>query len=138
MMLFGGLITKKIGIVAAKSQFYNVLDECYHVQNATSKKWEPDEAFFNFERNTIFIVEKKVQTKSGSTDEKILGFANKRRLYQLNFNQVGQEPKPQVEFCALFNSAWWKRKKYEDYLDTLRIDGIRIFFDNYEYWWFGL
>ena len=29
-------------------------------------------------------------------------------------------------------------KQYQDYFDNLRIDGVKIFFDNYDYWWLGL
>lgn len=144
-----------VGIITKQFQFYNILSGYYHVTNQNHKRWKPDEVFFNFDANTIFIVEKKWQQKSGSVDEKIFGFVNKRRLYQNNFNQLPTEPKPTVEFAALFNASWWiygldhalpagtnpPRKNevaYQDYFDNLRIDGIKIFFDNYDYWWFGL
>ena len=29
-------------------------------------------------------------------------------------------------------------RQYADYFDNLRIDGVKIFFDEYDYWWFGL
>ncbi|WP_225428252.1 hypothetical protein [Levilactobacillus enshiensis] len=144
---------KSIGIISKKQQFYNIMYEHYNVKNINYKQWEPDETFFNFETNTIFIVEKKWQNHTGSTDEKIFGFGNKRRLYQNNFNQLQLEPKPTVSFAALFNSSWWlyglktkptgnltslPQKNYQDYFDALRMDGIKIFFDDYDYWWFGL
>lgn len=143
------LIRKKdnyhVGIITNQYQFYNVLKEHYGLENFNKKLWKPDECFFNFETNTIYIVEKKWQQRAGSVDEKMFGFVNKRRLYQNNFNQMEKEPKPTVEFCALFNSSWWlkgnkgkNQKNYQDYFDNLRIDGIKIFFDKYEYWWFGL
>lgn len=117
----------------------------YGVENQNHKKWKPDEVFFNLETNTVFIVEKKWQQGAGSVDEKIFGFVNKRRLYQLNFNVLNKEPKPTVEFSALFNADWWlhgnngkNMASYQDYFDNLRIDGIKIFFDEYDYWWFGL
>lgn len=135
-----------IGVITNQNQFYNVLYDTYGLKNINHKRWKPDEVFFNFEANTIFIVEKKWQSGPGSVDEKIFGFVNKRRLYQNNFNQLAKEPKPTVEFSALFNSDWWLKggpnsengKHYQDYFDNLRIDGIKIFFDEYEYWWFGL
>ncbi|TPR18472.1 hypothetical protein DY138_05150 [Apilactobacillus timberlakei] len=137
---------KLIGIITKQNQFYNILSEHYGVDNVNHKRWKPDEVFFNFENNTVFIVEKKWQSSTGSVDEKIFGFVNKRRLYQNNFNQLSKEPKPTVEFSALFNSDWWlnggtdhnNEKSYQDYFDNLRIDGIKIFFDKYDYWWFGL
>ena len=145
-----GILTKQMGfydvlaILNKQSQINNIND-ISNIQNINSKKWKPDEVFFNLEKNTVFIVEKKWQKEAGSVDEKLLGFGNKRRLYQNIFNQSAKEPKVSVQFCALFNRAWWldgnrgkNEKTYQDYFDTLRMDGIKIFFDNYEYWWFGL
>lgn len=136
---------KEIGIITKQFQFYNVLKNEYGIDNQNHKQWKPDEVFFNFETNTVYIVEKKWQETAGSVDEKIFGFVNKRRLYQNNFNVVPGEPKPTVEFSALFNRNWWldgnkgnNLVSYADYFDNLRIDGIKIFFDEYEYWWFGL
>lgn len=134
-----------IGYIAKQSQFYNVMKYLYGLGNQNHKRWEPDEAFFNLDNQTIFIIEKKWQQTNGSVDEKIFGFVNKRRLYQNNFNQLIFEPKPMVEFGALFNRSWWldgrngrNERGYQDYFDSLRIDGIKLFFDNYDYWWFGL
>lgn len=153
------LDNKVVGILTKQFQFYNVMKNSYGLDNINHKRWKPDEVFFNFETNTIFIVEKKWQQGPGSVDEKIFGFVNKRRLYQNNFNQSIEEPKPTVEFAALFNSSWWiyglsnpddntlnnvncyprkNEKQYQDYFDNLRIDGVKIFFDDYDYWWFGL
>lgn len=90
-------------------------------------------------------MEKKWQQASGSVDEKMFGFVNKRRLYQRIFNHLTSEPKPTVQFSALFNSSWFLYNNgevqvpaYQDYFDNLREDAIKIFFDNYDYWWFGL
>jgi len=150
---------KLIGIITKQNQFYNILKEKYNLENVNKKRWKPDEVFFNFETNTVFIVEKKWQQGPGSVDEKIFGFVNKRRIYQNNFNALQREPKPTVEFSALFNASWWifgikdseenvkltssnlarkNEKGYQDYFDNLRIDGIKIFFNTYDYWWFGL
>lgn len=136
---------KKIGILAKQMTFYQIMKDVYGLDNINRKKWKPDEAFFNLKTNTVYIVEKKWQEKPGSVDEKIFGFVNKRRLYQNNFNQLDHEPKVTVQFCALFNSSWWingnngeNEQHYQDYFDNLRIDGIKIFFDKYDYQWFGL
>ncbi|OCB83241.1 hypothetical protein A8O18_11170 [Lentilactobacillus parabuchneri] len=150
---------EQVGIITKQFQFYNILKEIYHLENINHKQWKPDEVFFNFLTNTVFIVEKKWQQGPGSVDEKIFGFVNKRRLYQNNFNQLAHEPKPTVEFSALFNSSWWiygvknaqdkgitdftnvppkNETAYQDYFDNLRIDGVKVFFDTYDYWWFGL
>lgn len=135
----------RVGILAKQLTFYPIMKEIYGLNNINHKNWKPDEAFFNLDTNTVYIVEKKWQSSNGSVDEKIFGFVNKRRLYQNNFNQLDKEPKVTVQFCALFNKSWWiqgnngkNEKHYQDYFDNLRIDGIKIFFDDYDYWWFGL
>ncbi|KRN75659.1 hypothetical protein IV73_GL000151 [Weissella kandleri] len=143
---------KKIGIITKKKQFYNVLREIYNLENIHSKTWEPDEAFFNLERGTVFIVEKKFQTGPGSVDEKLFGFNAKRIIYQEIFNQEDKEPNIPIEFATLLNSSYWLHRKYKDengvekvksnyyhdYFNSLRNNGIRIMFDKYDYWWFGL
>lgn len=134
-----------IGLITKQNAFYNALHETTGLLNTNNKRWKPDEAFFNFEANTVFIVEKKWQQGSGSVDEKMFGFVNKRRLYQRVFNHLSGEPKPTVQFAALFNSDWFIYQHkgialptYQDYFDNLREDAIKIFFDDYDYWWFGL
>lgn len=136
---------KLIGVLAAKGRFYDLLKERYNLENVDSKEWYPDEAFFNFETNTVYIIEKKWQQTNGSVDEKLLGFPNKRLLYQKIFNQLSKEPKVTVEFGGLFGpSSWWLKndgvsvERYRDTFDILRMEGVRVFFDDYEYWWFGL
>lgn len=135
----------RVGVLASKKNFYPIMKELFGLENINHKNWEPDEVFFNLDTQTVYIVEKKWQGGAGSVDEKIFGFANKRRLYQNNFNQMDKEPKVTVQFCALFNRSWWldgkngkNAKTYQDYFDNLRADGIKLFFDDYEYWWFGL
>lgn len=143
-----------IGVVTKQFQFYNVLKQVYGIKNIHHKFWKPDEAFFNFKRRTVFIVEKKYQNGSGSVDEKLFGFNAKRVLYQELFNRQMKEPVIPVEFIAMFNRSWWldgrtldkttgKLKKtqsvdYHDYFDSLRNNGVRIMFDHYEDWYLGL
>lgn len=112
-----------------------------------------NDAFFNLEKNTLFIVEKKFQNGTGSVDEKVFGFNAKRVIYQDLLNRQMDEPVTPVEFIALFNSSWWLHgltldkngnivKKtnvdYHDYFDSLRNNGVKIMFDYYEDWFLGL
>lgn len=145
---------ENIGVITKQFQFYNVLKQVYGIENIHHKFWKPDEAFFNFKRRTVFIVEKKYQNGPGSVDEKLFGFNAKRVLYQELFNRQMNEPVIPVEFIALFNRSWWldgqiidkktgKLKKhqsvdYHDYFDSLRNNGVRIMFDKYEDWFLGL
>lgn len=50
-----------IGVVTKQFQFYNVLKQVYGIKNIHHKFWKPDEAFFNFKRRTVFIVEKSIK-----------------------------------------------------------------------------
>ncbi|WP_462399121.1 PD-(D/E)XK nuclease superfamily protein [Lacticaseibacillus pantheris] len=111
-----------VGVIAKKKLFYNVLKETTGLTNSNHNFWLPDEAFFNFDANTIFIVEKKWQQGNGSVDEKMFGFGNKRRLYQRVVDQLEMEAKPQIQVAALFNSTWFMHGKtnYQDYFDSLR------------------
>lgn len=134
-----------VGLITKQFAFYDALKETTGLENTNHKKWKPDEAFFNFDVNSVFVVEKKWQNGSGSVDEKMFGFVNKRRLYQRIFDNLSIEPKPSVQFSALFNKSWFLyggndqyTDQYQDYFDSLREDAIKIFFDDYEYWWFGL
>lgn len=131
---------KQIGVITKQMQFYNVLYQLYGIKNNNVKNWKPDEAFFNTDKKTLFIVEKKYQNRAGSVDEKIFGFNAKRILYQNLFNTQMKEPVIPVEFIALFNSSWWLYgpQNYHDYFDTLRNDGIKIMFDKYDDWFLGL
>lgn len=150
-----------VGVITKQNQFYNVLYEHYHLLNYNAKFWKPDEVFFNYLNNTVYIVEKKEQHEPGSVDEKTFSFINKRWLYQRDFKQLAKKsvPKskiPKVQFCALFNSDWWLHgigfkhshgKKitvhcnvsaYQDNFACLKKDHIKMFFDDYKYSWFGL
>lgn len=151
--VFDEKLQKNIGVITRQFQFYNVLKQLYGFQNIHHKTWKPDEAFFNLDKRTIFIVEKKYQNGSGSVDEKIFGFNAKRVLYQELFNKQMEEPVIPIEFIAMFNSSWWldgetldedkkvikkTRVDYHDYFSSLRNNGVRIMFDDYEDWYLGL
>lgn len=47
-----------------------------------SKRWDPDEAFINELTQTVYIIEKKFQSSSGSVDEKLATFPFKIYEYQ--------------------------------------------------------
>lgn len=142
-----------IGVITRQFQFYNVLNQINHIKNNHHKFWKPDDAFFNLEKNTLFIIEKKYQNGTGSVDEKVFGLNAKRVIYQDLFNRQMDEPVTPVEFIALFNSSWWlygqtldkngnivkqTNVDYHDYFDSLRNNGVKIMFDNYEDWFLGL
>lgn len=127
--------TQKIGLIMSQYRFYDFLASI-GVKNTNSKQWKPDEVFINLENQTVYIVEKKWQETEGSVDEKLLGFGNKRRIYQRLLDQA--ENPFAVQFIFVGNSSFWNREKYKDSFEMLRGDGIKIMFDEYDMSYFGL
>lgn len=127
---------KLIGKIVPKARFYEFLQDELKITITNSKKWQPDEAFIHYESMTVYIVEKKYQKGAGSVDEKILGFGNKRRLYQRLLDQVS--PTYSVNFVFIGNSEYWGNDKFKDSFEMLRRDGIKIMLDEYDMKYFGL
>lgn len=123
-----------MGKIMPQNRFYDFLSDL-NIDNTNSKKWKPDEVFINFENNTVYIIEKKWQDIEGSVDEKLLGFGNKRRLYQ---RLLDKSDKPfSVSFVFVGNDFFFK-KAFRDYFEMLRGDGIKIMIEEYDMNFFGL
>lgn len=134
-LIYDLLRKEPVGGIYQQSRLYDWLkaqDIDYKKYN--SKRWMPDEAFINDRNKTVYIVEKKYQSGSGSVDEKVFGFPNKRRFYQRMVNDLDY----QVEFIFLGNSSYWAEPRMRDYIIAMREDGVRVMFDDYEYEWLGL
>lgn len=108
------------------------------IENTNSKQWKPDEVFINFENHTVYIVEKKWQESEGSVDEKLLGFGNKRRIYQRLLDSVHEGEPFSVQFIFVGNKSFFGQDKYRDTFEMLRGDGIKIMLDEYDMPFFGL
>lgn len=67
--------SQKIGMSVPQKKLYTYFLNPHGIQYAdyNSKEWRPDEAFINFENNTVYIIEKKFQNCAGSVDEKLPG-----------------------------------------------------------------
>lgn len=124
-----------VGKIMPQYRFYDFLAEI-GIENTNSKQWKPDEVFINFENHTVYIVEKKWQETEGSVDEKLLGFGNKRRLYQRLLDK-GDKPFF-VQFVFVGNSSFFGKDKYRDSFEMLRADGVKIMLDTYDMTFFGL
>lgn len=124
-----------VGKIMSQYRFYDFLHDI-GLSNFNSKQWKPDEVFINFENKTVYIVEKKWQETEGSVDEKLLGFGNKRRLYQRLLDKA-KEPYS-VQFIFVGNSSFFGKEKYRDSFEMLRADGIKIMLDEYDMVYFGL
>ena len=128
---------KPIGKIMPQYRFYDFLKEL-EIENTNSKQWKPDEVFINFENHTVYIVEKKWQESEGSVDEKLLGFGNKRRIYQRLLDSVHEGEPFSVQFIFVGNKSFFGQDKYRDTFEMLRGDGIKIMLDEYDMTFFGL
>ena len=90
-----------------------------------SKRWDPDEAFINELNRTVYIIEKKFQSKSGSVDEKLATFPFKIYEYKKLLSPI----KYDVVYIYLLSSIWFNTPKYKDYYDYMNDLGCPYFFD---------
>ena len=124
-----------IGKLMPTTRFYDFLND-EGLLNTNSKKWEPDEAFINYRNRTIYIVEKKTQAGTGSVDEKLLGFGNKRRLYQRLLDKADNPFS--VQFIFMGDGNFFSEQSHKDYFEMMRADGIKIMLDEYDMNFIGL
>lgn len=125
---------KFVGKIVPHTRFYDWLKEI-NLENTNAKHGDPDECFINYENKTVYIIEKKWQQTSGSVDEKLFGFGNKRRLYQRILDSV--EDPFSVQFVFVGND-FFKQKSYRNYFEMLRGDGVKIMIDEYDMVYFSL
>ena len=115
-------------INANKSKLYKYLKSINEknttLQPAAGCK-EPDEAYIDNVRKTIFIIEKKFQQTEGSVDEKIQTGPFKKFHYSQQF------PNYKIHYIYCL-SDWFKRAEYTSVLDYLLNNDIPIFWGNDE------
>jgi hypothetical protein len=115
-------------INANKSKLYKYLkginEKNTTLQPAAGCK-EPDEAYIDNVRKTIFIIEKKFQQTEGSVDEKIQTGPFKKFHYSQQF------PNYKIHYIYCL-SDWFKRAEYTSVLDYLLNNDIPIFWGNDE------
>lgn len=90
-----------------------------------SKRWEPDEAFINELNHTVYIIEKKFQSKSGSVDEKLATFPFKIYEYRKLLDPIEYD----IVYIYLLSSEWFDAPKYKDYYDYMDDLGCPYYFD---------
>jgi hypothetical protein len=115
-------------INANKSKLYKYLksinEKNITLQPAAGCK-EPDEAYIDNVRKSIFIIEKKFQQTEGSVDEKIQTGPFKKFHYSQQF------PNYKIHYIYCL-SDWFKRAEYTSVLDYLLNNDIPIFWGNDE------
>ena len=106
--------SQKIGMSVPQKKLYTYFLNPHGIQYAdyNSKEWRPDEAFINFENNTVYIIEKKFQNLFNPLDFK-------------------------VEFIYLFND-WFLDKRYRDTLDYIKSMGCHYFYNEIPLAFLGL
>lgn len=109
-------LKSKLGILAPKHNLYKLLlkPKNIHWENFISKQLLPDEAFYNFNTNTVYIIEKKFQKQAGSVDEKLQTCAFKLNQYTKLFSPLNIK----VIYIYIL-SDWFKDPKYKDDLEYI-------------------
>ena len=93
-----------------------------HLQPAAGCK-EPDEAYVDNSKKSVYIIEKKFQQTPGSVDEKLQTGPFKKRHYGKLF--------PNYHIYYIYCLAdWFKREEYESVLEYLDESDIPIFWGN--------
>ena len=94
------------------------------IKSIWSKNLLPDEALYNKDLNTIFIIEKKYQSCPGSVDEKLQTCAFKKWQY----NKIEKITGIKIEYIYCFND-WFEDSKYDDVKDFIILNGCFWFYD---------
>jgi hypothetical protein len=89
-----------------------------------SKTIEPDDAIYIQESNTVFILEKKFQSTSGSVDEKLQTCGFKKQQYTKLFKPLNIA----VQYIYILND-WFQKTEYTDVLKYIEEQGCKYFFN---------
>ena len=112
---------------------WSIRKVCINYSDYNSKRWEPDEAFVNFNNQTVYIIEKKFQNQNGSTDEKLANCDFKKQEYERLTKPIGYK----IEFIYIFND-WFKRPQYKDVLQYIHNKNCHYFFNEIPLYILGL
>jgi hypothetical protein len=116
----------EIGMLCGKGGLYTKLLRPNGIDssNIISKKLLPDEAFFNYNTQTLYIIEKKFQNGSGSVDEKLQTCHFKKRQYSKLMDFINVK----VEYIYILND-WFKRTEYRDVHEYILSVGCHYYFN---------
>lgn len=116
----------EIGMLCGKGGLYTKLLRPNGIDssNIISKKLLPDEAFFNYNTQTLYIIEKKFQNGSGSVDEKLQTCHFKKRQYSKLMDFINVK----VEYIYILND-WFKRNEYRDVHEYILSVGCHYYFN---------
>ncbi len=119
-VLFRG---KEVARLYKKNKLYSNLlkPKGIDYRKIVSKRLVPDDALVA--KRTLFIVEQKFQSGSGSVDEKLQTCHFKLRQYK----KLARRLRLKVRYVYVLNK-WFKRKEYKDVLAYIKSVGCDYFF----------
>tara|TARA_B100000902_G_scaffold399544_1_gene470923 strand:- start:4654 stop:5208 length:555 start_codon:yes stop_codon:yes gene_type:complete len=123
---------KNIGFYTEKNEFYNFFLKKEEVNwtEFISKKYLPDAVLINQINQTVYIIEKKFQSGSGSVDEKLQTCDFKKKIYTKMITKCKNIYK--TEYYYLLNS-WYERGEYRDVKNYIISVGCRYFIDKIDF-----
>lgn len=126
---------KKVAEIYKKNDLYKNLLKRYNInwKEIMVKRLLPDEAIFVPQNNTLFIVEKKFQKISGSTDEKLQTCDFKLKQYK----KLLSAAKIRIEYGYVLND-WFNTPQYKDVLNYIQSVGCFYFFEELPFSFLGL
>ena len=104
-----------IGFSKRKKDFRRFLQANGVNLSVNSDALEPDDAFINVRNQTVYIIEKKFQSVSGSVDEKLQTCLYKKMQYEKLVSQIGCD----IVYTYVL-SDWFKQDKYRDVLNYIQ------------------
>lgn len=115
-----------IGYYVPKNNLYKYFLEMHKIiwKNFISKKMLPDEAIFIISKNTMYILEKKFQSTSGSVDEKLQTCGFKLSQYKKLFSSISIN----TNYTYILND-WFKQDNYKDILAYIIESGCNYFYN---------
>lgn len=119
---------KKIGLLLSKNNLYTYFLNKSEIswKCIISKKLIPDDALFLFNTHTLYIIEKKFQTCSGSVDEKLQTCDFKKKQYIKLVKNL--DSTFNVEYIYVLND-WFKKPSYDDVLKYIKSVSCHYFFN---------
>ena len=124
--LFGVLYdNQEVGLIFKKHALYKFLaDKNINWKERLQKKLLPDNVFYNFLNQTIYIIEVKHQQTPGSVDEKLQTCDFKRKQYVKLLDDLNID----VEYIYVFND-WFLKDEYKDVLQYIKLEGCKFYFN---------
>ena len=113
-----------IGYSKSKYEFIHFLENSHVNLKVNSDTLLPDDTFINERNRTVYIIEKKFQSRSGSVDEKLQTCVYKTRQYEKLVSQFGYR----VVYTYILND-WFHQPKYIDVLKFIKDEGCYYFFN---------